>query len=75
MMEEIKNRNAAIEALQVITSMDVAPVKFSFGYVGKDNICHEGLVITDCPPAVIEKLIKMGFVLVMKDSGLHVRKF
>lgn len=71
------------KALEIITNTQFsdngvggsAPVKLSIGYVTKDKQVHDGLVIYDCPPIIIDKLIKEGFSLAMGDGGLYVTKF
>lgn len=70
---EARMRRVAVKALEIITGMDrVAPTEFSFGYVNKDHQCREGLVIKDCAPAVINKLISEGYMLSMTEYGLLV---
>ena len=71
------------KALEIITNTQYkgdgiggcAPVKMSIGYTDKDNIIRDGLVIYDCPPLIIEKLLKEGYSLSAKDGRLHVIKF
>lgn len=74
MMEyEARNKRVAIKALELITGMNrIAPTEFGFGYVDKDHQCREGLVIKNCCPAVIEKLVSEGYILSMTEYGLLV---
>lgn len=69
-------RKVAIEALNLITSIEnCAPTEFSFGWVDKNNICKDGLIIKQCAPIVINKLIEHGYVLSMTANGLFVENF
>lgn len=70
---EARKKRIAIKALELITGMDkVAPTEFSFGYVDNDHHCREGLVIKECCPEIINKLIEEGYMLSMTEWGLMV---
>lgn len=70
---EARMKRVAVKALELITGMErVAPTEFSFGYVDKNHQCREGLVIKNCCPAVINKLIEEGYMLSMTEYGLLV---
>ena len=70
---DVRMRKIAVAALGIITEMDrTAPTEFGFGYVDKNHRCREGLVIKECAPAVIEKLIEKGYMLSMTEFGLLV---
>ncbi len=65
-------KQVALNAIQVIGKLDAAPTEFSFGYVDENNTCRQGLVIKECAPIVISKLLENGFILSMRKDGLHV---
>lgn len=70
---EARMKRVAVKALEVITTMNrVSPTEFSLGYVDKEHQCREGLVIKDCCPAIINKLIEEGYMLSMTEHGLLV---
>lgn len=65
-----------LKALEIINGLEnIGPVEISIGYTDENNICHSGLVITSCPPIVIDKLMENGFILSMNNGKLHVTKF
>lgn len=72
-MVDMNKQKVMLEAAEIIGKIECSPVKMSFGYV-LNNICQTGLVIHECAPVVINKLIEAGFTLDMRQDGLHVYK-
>lgn len=72
-MMDMKKQRTMMEAIELIGKIECSPVKMSMGYV-QDKICRTGLVIHECAPVVVEKLIAAGFMLYMEADGLHVDK-
>ena len=52
-----------------------APVRLTIGYTTKDNIVENGLVIEECPPTIVDNLIKENYTLSVHNKGLHVNHF
>lgn len=52
-----------------------APIVISIGWTDKDRVVHDGIMLKDAPPVVIEKLIQQGYSLSLCNNGLHVSKF
>ena len=72
----MKEKEIIMKALEIINKLDgIAPVEMSLGWTDEKNICHSGLVITSCPPIVIQKLYEAGFVLSMNNGKMHVTKW
>lgn len=71
-MMELKGK---LELMDKITrwSENTAPVVVSIGYV-KDQHCFKGVVIKECPPVIIDRLIQDGYSLSMTNEGLLVDK-
>ena len=51
-----------------------APVTVQIGYT-VDNICREGIVLRNAPPAVIHNLADKGYSLDLREDGLHIMKY
>ena len=52
-----------------------APVRLTIGYTTKDNIVENGLVIEDCPPTIVDKLIKEDYSVGVHNKGRDVNHF
>ena len=52
-----------------------APVRLTIGYTTKDKIVENGLVIEECPPSIVDKLLKENYTLSVHGKGLHVNYF
>ena len=71
----MKLSSEEMKAIEIINNTESAPVKVGFGWVGKDGICREGLVIYECAPIIIDRLKENGFSLSLSDGLLHVNKY
>lgn len=60
--------------VQIITGFDggIAPVTLKIGYADEKGCCHDGLVITECPPIVTKYLVQSGYYLSVASDGVHV---
>lgn len=56
-------------------SSGCAPVEVQIGYINKDNIVLNGLLIKSCPPVIVDELVKAEYILSAGHGGLHVDKF
>ena len=66
-----------IKALQIIEAKQqkCAPVVVQIGYVIGTTVYHDGLVLKEACPAVIDALIENNFDLDMREDGLHVQHY
>ena len=76
------SREHILKALEIILDSQYvrgcagcAPVRLTIGYTTKDNIVENGLVIEDCPPTIVDKLIKENYTLSVHNKGLFVTHF
>lgn len=66
-----------IKAFEIIAEAEergCGVVEMKVGYVDKDNILHKGLVITKCPPIILEVLMSAGYMLGAGQGGVVVTK-
>ena len=66
----------AENVVQIITGFDsIAPVKMQIGYVGKDNICREGVLLLDAPAIVVDHIVGQGYRCTLQDGALYVSPY
>lgn len=55
---------------------DCAPIKLTIGSTTENNMVrHDTIVINDCPPIVINKLVELGYSLFATEKGIVVDKY
>ena len=53
-----------------------APIKLSIGSTTENNmVLNNTIVIHDCPPVVINKLVELGYSLSATEKGMVVDKY
>ena len=66
-----------INCLEMLTALQVktSPIELSIGFTNENGIVnHDFIVIKECAPLVIEKLVEKGFLLSATKQGLIVDK-
>ena len=71
-MREKKIMRAVIDLLM---SLDCGTIGLEMNYTDENNMVRDGVVITECPPVVIDKLVKNGFSISLHNGKLHIDKF
>lgn len=67
-----------IECLTLLAGLQTktSPIELSIGFTNENGIVnHDFIVIKECAPLVIEKLVEKGFMLSVSKQGLIVDKF
>ena len=55
---------------------DCAPIKLTIGSTTESNrVRHDTIVINNCPPIVINKLVELGYSLSATEKGIVVDKY
>ena len=55
---------------------DCAPIKLTIGSTTESNMVrHDTIVINNCPPIVINKLVELGYSLSATEKGIVVDKY
>lgn len=65
-----------MRALEIITEeqKNCAPVTIKIGTTFDKRVCHNSLVITDCPAKILNVLKEEGFHFSMHEGELHIDK-
>ena len=73
-MEKYKDSDR--ELLQLLLKMqeETSPISLSIGYVTDSNQVHNGIVLHEAAPMVINTLIEKGYVCALGKQGMHVYK-
>ncbi len=69
MMKEIDIIHMIYEAQK-----DCAPVTIQIGRVANNLVSHGDIVIKECPPVIIRKLVEAGVTLSLTNDGLVAYK-
>lgn len=70
--------NDKIRCLEMLTALQIktSPIEISIGYTNEAGfVNHDLLVIKECAPLVVEKLVNNGYFLTATKHGLLVDKF
>ncbi len=51
-----------------------SPIKISIGYIDGESQVRQGLVLHEAAPAVLEQLIREGYVCSLTNGGMSVYK-
>lgn len=66
------------ECLTMLASLQTktSPIELSIGFTDENGVVnHDFIVIKNCAPLIIEKLVEKGYFLSMSKQGLLVDKF
>lgn len=69
----IKNTDYKETIVKILElSDDTAPIVLSFGFVGRNGLPEQGIVIKKAPPIVTRKMIEDGYNLNICEDGIHI---
>lgn len=55
---------------------DCAPISLKIGYADEKQFIHRNqIVINNCAPSVVKLLLSEGYILDVREDGVHVDKY
>lgn len=70
-----KEQKLEVLELLVEVQFQCSKITLSIGSVVDNFVYHDTIVIKDCPPVVISKLVEKGYLLSLDSNGLNVFKY
>ena len=72
---KMREKKVMREVMSLLMDLDCGTIGLEMNWTDGSNICPDGVVITQCPPIVIEILVKKGFLISLYNGKLHIDKF
>lgn len=73
-MNKYNKNDEELVTLLLKIQEETAPIKLSIGYVRSGSTVHQGIILNEAPPKVIETLIEHGYICDLRDYGMRVYK-